>query len=949
MEDSAREDPMNKENSKAQPSRPEFTPDRKPQKLDRNFDRAVLQLEVIASKPTQNQLKQIIETTQPAQILAENSQEFAINTLGNYLSLKQDYDSIAEQVKVARAEALGAKPADFAERKSILTAAIDVRREVKSQLKEAVGFFREIGLQVEPSQFHPDLTPREQVQKGVGVAQHEAGRAARGAGQAVVSGVERTRSGLGKVSRVTVEGGRKVKKTTAEGARATGRGTKGAGEAAGRFVQRGVEATKGAGREAIEAGRRAVIGVVAEARRVIDIEGKKQSIQNEWNTIKGLAEAAKNAAVAAVAAKTEGSRQGIGRFLGGIGEKLGRAKEKTGETLGPALTAVGVFKDKVINSVREQIPTGEDFRKRIAIEREAVGRKLDGFNNSMQEIGKKIGEAKDELGRKIGSFAENQGKRVTEATSKVTNRVKLEVTTVIGKGGIILEGARQAVQDERVKVQERNQVWGEKMGIVVEGVSDVASPIIDRILDKGRDVRDAAMGFGGRQIEGLRKFGRGVASNVGETVSPHWNALAERWEAMRSRSNEARGRLNVLITEKLGPQAARFARLKESVAAKTKRAGEVIAGVTIAGGNILQGGLEAPQNVKEWMVGAGAAAGEFLKRNTEAAGKAVEAVKRYVEVYAVGWWKDRELSDIDVSDRMKLLRGLGAASAERAAKLAARGTAEGIEIANFLTRDSRGRLLLGAAAILIFAVCNSDSITNVLSNSGLPDLSISMPDMSAPGATNLDIGAAPTFPGAEAVAPPLTGTETVISAPEAGLTVGTAPAGVETTINTAPTLAPTETGGIFTPQSPTGGVTEAVAPGPATTTVETQTGFNNGAGIEAAVNTANIPETVWSQIQQGQPISAQLERISTNLPGNPTENYYRLMSEAYNRYVDVDGGFRQVAQAVVDNPSGYRSDQVQTARDQLDAIAQISQNPVDASSSQGYNLLMRAMHFWRPV
>ena len=98
-----------------------------------------MQLGIIAANPTENQLT-LVETTQPGQIIeGGNPREYANNTFSNFLTFKNDHEAAEARVKTARREALGAKPAEFADKKVSLNEAIDARRAAKAQLNAAVG------------------------------------------------------------------------------------------------------------------------------------------------------------------------------------------------------------------------------------------------------------------------------------------------------------------------------------------------------------------------------------------------------------------------------------------------------------------------------------------------------------------------------------------------------------------------------------------------------------------------------------------------------------------------------------------------------------------------------------------------------------------------------------------------------------------------------------------
>lgn len=605
-----------------------------------------------------------------------------------------------------------------------------------------------------------------------------------------------------------------------------------------------------------------------------------------------------------------------GRAAGGaskLAEMWRNAKEGVSQRVSDVWEAATVWTDQRRQEIAARVGvTQENIGQMLAKARSSAGGRIDGFNQAMQSVGEAARNRWDAVSESVKNFASDQARRVEAVTTQVSTRVRAEVSMAVEKGRIFLEPAWESIQRDRERIRQERDIYGEKMGIMVEGVSDVASPIIDRILDEGRDLRDTALGIGRRQLQGLQVFGRNVAGDAVEVASPAWNFLVERWENLRLRANESRVRLNTFMEAVSGKAGNRFSMLRESLSERAKRTSSVLSGVKFEGGRVLQNGVEVAKQTAEWFAQTGTTAKEFLLRRKEQIGQSIDMLRRYWEVYAVGKWKESGLTDIDIKRRMKLLRATGAASLGRAASIGAAAGIEGAVMLQSLARDRRGRVALTVLALGIAIAVNPelrDGLQNLLSNIDLSGLHL------------------PNF-GAH-----LGGIDT--SAVNMPIDLGSISAGT----------AGIDIGGSVTPPAPDVSVAGGISGGPTHSPDVSTTVAAPVPDITGAVPTPDVVGSLpnLDMLTPGQPLEAQ----ARHLAGGVNETYYNILQGGFDQFKD---NFLTTAQAVVNNASNYTPEEVAAAQQQLEAVARLNQDPTLVQGSQGwYDAIMKATHFWRPV
>ncbi len=482
---------------------------------------------------------------------------------------------------------------------------------------------------------------------------------------------------------------------------------------AGEVVTGGIEVVKEKGKGLIEAGREGLANLFDSGKE--SLNQAQENGKATFNNVKSKAENAKG--------KTE---SGLSR-LGGL---LRNTKEAVGRKIGEVYDASSVW----VNQRRAEIAT------KLGQARENAGERIDNFIRPMKEMGEAAKNKMDEAGQALHNFGTEQAARIDNIRKAIGERVGGEISLGLAKAKIFLEPAWESVQRDRESLRENRAVMMEKLGIMVEGVSDLASPIIDKILDRGRDARDGALGFSNKATEGLRVFGRNALNTVSE--SPAWKFMQERWESLRLQSNESRDRLNTFLNGTLGRVGERFKPLTEAVAARAKRTAAYLSGVRIENGYIVHGdGIRVSDEVSEWFMQQGSSAKEFLNRGKEKASDGLDMLNRYWEIYAVGKWSESGMSGVDVQRRLKMLRGIGAASLGRVASVSAAAGMEGASMVARLAKDRKGQVALTvAAAALALALSpeirdNLQQLLNGVDFGGL-QLPASTPD--------IDISSVPT-------------------------------------------------------------------------------------------------------------------------------------------------------------------------------------------------------------
>lgn len=845
---------------------------RKPQPLSRNFEKRMEQFAVISAKPTDKQVSTLagkIASDNPED--ADRSTEIARNAFENMRSFVKEKADMDATIKQARRDALAAPSGEFKAKVAALREAEQRRAEFISSIKTFGNLFIDAGVELDPSQI-----PLSLGEKAGQKAQEIKGKMATGASMAQ-EGIK------GAAGYVAGEIGSKVEnaKETTQKLVHTGR----------EGLKRLVEASTGALGKTQEAG------------------------QAGFNDVRSKAETVGNRTAGGVSKLTEmwrNAREGITQRVNGTWE------------------AASVWTTQRRQEITSRVTTvQENIDQMLVRARSSVAERVNGFNQAMQATGESARARWDETGESIRNFASEQAKKVEDVTSQVSTRVKTEVNMAIEKSKIFLEPARESIQRDRERIRQERDVYGEKLGIMVEGISDVASPIIDRILDEGRDLRDAALGFSGKQIKGLQVFGRNVAGGAIEASSPAWNFLAERWENLRLRANESRVRLNTFMEAVSGKAGNRFSQLRESVSERAKRTSSVLTGVKIEGGRVLQNGIEVSRQTAEWFVQTGTTAKEFLISRKEQIGQGIDMLHRYWEVYAGGKWKESGLKDIDIKRRMKVLRAAGAASLGRAASISAAAGIEGAVMLKELSRSKKGKVALSLAVLGIAMAVSPelrDGLQNFLSNVDLggmqfPDLGthaggIDTSAVSMPNPVGVDAGNIPVDSGVISANPIDIGGSISPSVPDIGVT-GTSP---------GPMLSPDVPQGIPTP---TPDIASTLTP----------------PDIAGATPTPDIVGSLPSidMLTPGQPLESQ----ALKLAGGVNETYYNLLQSGFDQFKD---NFLSTAQAIVNNPSSYTPEQVSIAQQQLSAAARLDQDPsLIRGSQEWYDTIMKAGHFWRPA
>ncbi len=893
--------------------RPAFKLKHNPERLSNNADRRNEQIGMIATRPTDKQEKQVAQRFQeedPGMSPAE-AQDLARGRLTNFAELRAERAAVARAEREARSAALerGISKDEFRARVRALRDVREWRKMIDEDLKEAGEKFRDIDLQVEPEQqaegirdkigdlFH--LLGWQMAAGGAKVGRGaEAGRAAVGAAAgelrdragaaagAVRGGAEATWGVATGVPGRVAEAGRNVAGAVggyAErvgGAAAAGidNALAGAGRVGERVAQRG--------REVFAAGRDGIFGLLRGAG--VRIRGVAEAGRERFSQL-----------TAAVGAQAENVRAAAGGVLEAARQAGAGVAERVGGAIGPRLEVATAF----VNRMREGITTRAGELSKGANEllqnaRAGAAARIEGFVNACQTAGTEAGTGIGETGRAIQAFAREQATNLDNLQRQIRQRVQDEVQVARARIAIRLEPFWDRVNQEREGMRDQRAMMGERLGILVEWASDLASPVIDRIVDGGRDARDAALGLTRSQVEAMRVFGRGVGTWARERTDPVWQSLVERWESMRLRANDARERLNGFLGAALGPVGARFRQLQEGAAGRAARTGELLREAQVVGGRVLQRGREVPGDVAEWFAARGATARELLGRNLERAGQGLELLQRYWRVYALD--RLRELgADATTTRRFDILsRGVGGASlgrlreglgragtavGEAAFTAAARGTALTMEVLS----DPKARVALPAIALLLWLAVNQearDNLMTALGNLGQgaaaglgPDAGIAAPQaptglegIQGPDASNvaplgsgLGSEAAPNL-GAGIGSPPVTGgemdgTATIVpGGVEIGGAAGSAASGTslgsETATNGVGTITAVGTGGetggtavasggvtgveSAAPAGGTDGLAAITAPGPEAT---------NGAGF-----VAHVPEgsNVWTEAEK---------------------------------------------------------------------------------------------------
>lgn len=680
----------------------------------------------------------------------------------------------------------------------------------------------------------------------------------------------------------------------------------------GETVKGGVESVKEGGKSLIELGRKG-LGVLVDGT-VGALKRTQANGQASFDVVRSGAEAGRVQAAGGLSKITEAFRG---------------ARERISQKVSGAWEAASVWVGQRREDVAGRVGRIEQgLSERISSARAQASQRIESFYSGMKAVGEGAKSRWDQVSESVRSFATEQAARIDNLRKAASDRIMGEISVAMEKGRIFLEPAWESIQRDREVIKENRNTMQEKLGIIVEGVSDLASPVVDRILDSGRDVRDSALGFMGRHTQGLRVFGRNALDSVGE--SPAWNFMKERWESLRLRSNEARGRLNQFLNGVLGENlGSRFKMLPEAAAARAKRLAAILPNVKIENGFIIYNGKQVSKEVSEWFIQNGTVAKEFLNRNKERVSHGLDLLQRYWEIYAVSKWREAKLPNLDVQRRMKLLRGIGAASLDRAARVGSMGTAmsvEGAVMLQQLARNPKGRVALGLAAIALGLALSPeirDGLQDMLSNVNLGSIDLAnlqLPDL---GGGNLpDVGTGGNFP--------------LDQGPQGPVDIGNIP---------APDSTPVSGVTVIPDSTPISGVSVtpdvSSLPGAPSGVETTPPGLEVSPSLETPAGFINIGESLQN-INPRQPLEAQVRTIA----GGVNETYYNLLQGAFEQFKD---NFLTTAQTIVNNPSNYTPEQVSIAQQQLQAAAQMDLDPsLIQGSQQWYDTIMRATHFWRP-
>lgn len=621
--------------------------------------------------------------------------------------------------------------------------------------------------------------------------------------------------------------------------------------------------------------------------------------------------------------------------------KAGGLAENIGDTWHDIQSKAEELRENITQPLKERASASSNWIKSTT---EEMGDKLKAdlntqiqtYKNLMTKVGETARATWDPVSENIKAFTTEQADRVNQLQSAIRNRINTEVQTTLDKAKLFISPALESINRDRERLKDEATVQVQKLGILTSHVGTLAAPIIDRILDEGRDARDGVVGLSQKGIEGARVFGRQIKSTASEKAPIAWEFLSDRFESLTVRANESRDRLNLFLTDKLGDLTLRLSPLSESLQAQKDRAQAVFSGVVETGGKVMLKGQELTGEARERFLKTGVLAQEFIKQNAENASKGLSSLKNYWEVYALNKWREASLPDVDIKRRLKVLRALGPAASLTAAA--------GVEAANFALRDPRGRLLVGAAALTYMLIANPEISSNIQHFVGNLQLPGGVEALTPPPLDSI-----PQFPTPDAT--PASPSFTPEPLPHHGQLIppDATPPHVEPDMSGAvpldrldiPTPHPESLGGEQLSTTPT---SEQLTPD-VQLSPETSAETVTSATLSPEVN-SNL-ETVFNQIKIGEPIDTQLKKLAESLPGNASDNYYSLLKEAFAKYQD---NFQTTAQAIIDSSSSFSPEQVQQAKDQLEAITKLRQDTsLTGDSNEGYSSFMKAMHYWRPI
>lgn len=961
--------------------------ERKPRPLARNVDKQIEQIGRIANKPTPAQSEQITQKLKADGVegeLANHGSEYVFKNATNLLGQRKQAEN---DVRRARSAALSSPDsAALQVNKAALSAAKNQLKQTEAEIRDLGDFLKEAGIEEDPSQAPLNLGEKAQV-----------GMQKIGAG--LTLGAEATGSAIKDVVKTTEEAGKNIvtgslglagsaAESVGKAARATGETGLGVVKGGAEFVGSGVKLGGEAVSSGFELGRRGIQSAVEVG--VSSLQTAKSTGEASWKAV--LSTPGKLVSGASdVGGKASGR---LGGFFGGLGRGLVNKAEVVTKPVGETLNAAGAFSGKIAAEVaKDASATASGAGSLIDKARLGAPKLLSGFASDMKAAGEGALKATGEAGKPVVNFIQEQGKRIAETEQKVAERIAGEVKKTLENGKGLIEPGLKSIQKDREKLRDKENLLHEKLNIIVESISDAASPVIDSILDQGRDIRDAAAGVSKKGVHGAQIFARGISHNVGgfisKEASPILHIVGERAEDLRLRSNDARTRVNQLLDGTLETTGRRFKSLTESASARAQRMNLHLSDIKADGEKIVKNGVEVSVDIARKFVQKGAVAKEFLQQRKEQAGEAVQAMRNYWEVDAVEKWKEMGFSVPDIKLRQKLQRANFAASmksaveagkkvrdtagkvGEKALEVGSMGAAFALEhekeiviAALFYVGATHGQEILLALQGVEDMISHISSDPSHLFQGGASAVSgaehvVNVPQMGQnisdlQNAASVDVsslGSSGVSGGGEIHQ--VMGVDTSSNLPSVG-TINQATS-VDLSGHVGTSLggdqlqpAAVDNGNLPATEAGTAG---SVASSDVATPVSTgePTVGNEAAGFTPAgsemVNAIPVPENILKMIEHGKPVVEQLN----NLMPNATDQERLQMLQ---RILDLDfDNFKTTAEAIVNGTGSYSDDQITIARDQLTNLTEIKNNPGLLNSMDGQEALAKiakALHFWRP-
>lgn len=923
-------------------SRPEYTPQRKPERLSANPQKRVRQLEAIASSPTEGQRQLVAEKIQRENpdLGQDDALSMADTHFRNYATVANEARVQQSQVRQATSEALRAGTVEEQnERRGVLKSLKNQVREVIGERNEMAAWFRDVGLQVEPEQQHPGLTIAEKMEKaafGVGVRGAEltasvgqrarrgkeaVGRGARKAGEV---GIRTAKSGVETGRR----GARRGRELTGAGVRSTREGAGGAASGVGRYIQetgsamaemyrqdwRDIKGVAGQGGEALKGN----VGVARDA--AVGLAGAARDEYQRRMAVSRKIEDRERAEIARVARagleKVGGIGRGIvesasanlevGRFA--IRGLSGAAREQLREAGAGFRQVVSEFTNAVGGAVSQQVESAGSFWNKLK------GKVDSGLERGGNALNARLDKWGESASNKLSEFNENVVKKVVESTRGAWEKTQAP-----------FKKAWAAIERERPGVREKTGLLTGRMAIVVEEQKDKAAPIVAAISGLAQEKADRIFGKPARFLRLMG--GRALITAEMVAASPRVQAIKDRLEGWAGQANEARKR----IGEFMGRMGRKASTGSDAAVSWDDQ------------------GLVTPDSQKE--------AANWIRNSKETIGRFFENVQKWQVFEAIKRWKESGMTDRDVSRREKIMRAIHAASLGRAAAVGGAVVVEGVSGATRFAREHKkatAAVLVGAGALAYVLLGNPDlsgTINQIVSSvSGLgggevasnltPDI---MPGGLPPVVDTAQAANIPNIPVTDA-ASYVDYTSTTETARSVGASIGPNPE-----ISPAGEAARAIGGGtenLATPIDTTPGTNEIGRVDnlqPAQPPAGADTGEAARSGVQLPNQLPRTGELLFNptDILRGEPVYPQAERLASQLPGGASvENVTRVMGQIFSNF---QGDFADSAQAIVNSTDPAMDALKADAQRQLDAIAQIRQNPTAANQ---YATLSDAMHFW---